>query len=165
MALKPQDVLVVLKLSLHEGEPWDFRGLGDALGISASEAHAAFRRATKSGLVIGRKVNKKALLEFLIHGLKYVFATEWRGVSRGMPTAHAAAPLKSDFGADELPPVWPDPEGRVRGEVLAPLYKSVVKAAKADEKLYEALALVDAVRSGRARERKKAELLLAKRLA
>jgi hypothetical protein len=43
---------------------------------------------------------------------------------------------------------------------LEPLYKSVPYAARADEKLYDALALVDAIRSGRARERKRAEEML-----
>jgi hypothetical protein len=54
---------------------------------------------------------------------------------------------------DEPPPVWPDPEGPVRGYALSPLYSSVPNACKVDSKLYELLALVDAIRDGRARER------------
>lgn len=49
--------------------------------------------------------------------------------------------------------MWPDPEGDTRGNEFSPLYKSVPKAARKDMKLYELLALVDAVRDGRARER------------
>jgi hypothetical protein len=55
---------------------------------------------------------------------------------------------------NEHPPVWPDPDGSARGYKLEPLYGSVPKAAKQDKALYELLALVDAVRDGRARERK-----------
>ena len=43
------------------------------------------------------------------------------------------------------------------GEALEPLYKTAAKAAQRDPKLYECLALIDAIRSGRARERKLAE--------
>jgi hypothetical protein len=55
---------------------------------------------------------------------------------------------------DEAPPVWPDPLGQVRGYEFCPLYSSVPYACKVDPKLYELLALVDAIRDGRARERK-----------
>jgi hypothetical protein len=55
---------------------------------------------------------------------------------------------------DEPPPVWPDPEGSMRGYEFSPLYSSVSHACKVDPNLYELLALVDAIRDGRARERK-----------
>jgi hypothetical protein len=107
----------------------------------------------------------KAVLEFLVHGLKYVFPAERGGLTRGMPTAHAASPLREHFAAsDEVPPVWADPQGTIRGEELEPLYRSVPKAARADQRLYELLALVDAVRSGRARERELAVKELRNRL-
>jgi hypothetical protein len=54
---------------------------------------------------------------------------------------------------DELPPVWPYPEGTVRGVEFSPLYRSVPKAVAKDKALYELLALVDAIRDGRARDR------------
>jgi hypothetical protein len=62
------------------------------------------------------------------------------------------------------PPVWPDPEGSTRGVAFEPLYPTVPQAARRDPALYELLALVDAVRDGRARERKIAEKELVKRL-
>jgi hypothetical protein len=57
-----------------------------------------------------------------------------------------------------------DVQGKVRGEALSPLYKSVPTAAQKDKKLYECLALVDAIRAGRARERKLVETLLRERI-
>ncbi|MGC1646779.1 MAG: hypothetical protein WA741_13190 [Candidatus Sulfotelmatobacter sp.] len=51
------------------------------------------------------------------------------------------------------PPVWPNPAGLVRGIAFSPLYKNVPQAALRDPQLYELLALVDAIREGRARER------------
>ncbi|VAW78000.1 hypothetical protein MNBD_GAMMA15-805 [hydrothermal vent metagenome] len=55
--------------------------------------------------------------------------------------------------SNEPPPVWPDPEGEVRGIAFSPLYKSAPKAARADPEFYELLVLVDGIRAGRARER------------
>jgi hypothetical protein len=159
VSLKPQDVAVVLKLALQAAERPSYAQLAADLGLSASEAHAAVRRAQQVGLVdADRRPNRTALLEFLVHGLKYVFAAVRGPVTRGMPTAHAAPPLEAELaGGGDLPPVWPSPEGTVRGEALEPLYRSAVKAAQRDPQLYECLALIDAIRSGRARERKLAE--------
>jgi hypothetical protein len=103
--------------------------------------------------------------DFLLHGIQYVFIPERGQLNRGMPTAYASAPLDSYFVEDnEPPPVWPDPEGDVRGESFSPLYKSAPSAAKKDSKLYQLLALVDAIRGGRARERDIAKKELKKRL-
>lgn len=164
--LKPQDILVALRLATAlEGER-TFPRLAAALGMSASETHAAVRRAIASGLVDGatRSVRKSSLLEFLLHGLRYVFPAEWKGVTRGVPTSYAAPPLLAQFSIGDLPPVWPHPEGTSRGEGLVPLYRSVPSAALRDPEFYEWLALVDAVRSGRARERRMAADELERRL-
>ncbi len=165
--LKPQDILVCLRLLDAESEERTLPRLAAATGISASEAHAAVKRAVRSGLVDGadRSVRKEALKEFLVHGLRYVFPPEWRGVTRGVPTSYAAPPLKARFAESDLPPVWPHAEGTARGEGLAPLYRSVPAAALRNPQLYEWLALVDAVRAGRARERKLAAHEIERRLA
>jgi hypothetical protein len=165
MFLKPQDVLVLMKLSLHKGEGRSYASLASELGMSASEVHAAVRRSREAGLLAHDELRPLAepFLELLTHGLKYVLPARRGPVTRGLPTAHAAPPLRSRFMAsDDLPPVWPDPEGTVRGESYEPIYPSAVVAAKRDSKLYEALALVDALRGGKARERKAAEECLRK---
>lgn len=82
-----------------------------------------------------------------------------------MPTSYAAPPLNSLIvQSDEPPPVWPDPDGKVRGYEFSPLYRSVPKAVANEDALYEFLALVDAVRDGRARERELAVKELTARL-
>jgi hypothetical protein len=101
--------------------------------------------------------------------------TNWIGVAdgpgstgaptRGVPTSYAALPLSKTIAeAGELPPVWPFADGKVRGYSFAPLHKNVPQAALADERLYELLALVDALRNGRARERNLASQELTRRL-
>jgi len=86
-------------------------------------------------------------------------------VTRGVATSYAAEPLKSEIASsNDLPPVWPWPDGETRGVSLEPLYKSVPHAALRDPVLYQLLALVDAIRDGRARERNLAERDLVHRL-
>jgi len=173
MPLKPQDVIVALKLVTCQGSASDdaggrcpsFSALGLELGISGSEVHAAAKRGSKAGLLgPGRKPRKADILEFLLHGVRFAFFAERGSVTRGMPTAHAAPPLSDEIAGDDLPPVWPDPEGNVRGETLVPLYPTVPTAARNDPQLHELLALVDAIRIGRARERVLAEKFLRERL-
>ena len=52
----------------------------------------------------------------------------------------------------------------MRGYAFSPLYPSVPAAALQDSRLYELLALVDAIRDGRARERNLAAKELEARL-
>lgn len=166
--------MVALKTALRAGERWAFAEMAQSLGMSASEVHAAVGRLVEAKLLVAQprgdasrfSVNRAALLEFLLHGVKYAFAPQRGGVTRGVPTAHAAPPLVKKLApSDELPPVWPDAEGTVRGESFEPLYPSAVVAARNDDRLYACLALIDAIRGGRARERTLAEELLEKVLA
>ena len=171
MELSPQDVLVALKLALHPvKERPTYAKLAYDLAMSSSEVHYAVRRAKAARLVheldSGLSADRRALLEFLIHGVKYAFPAQRGAMTRGTPTGYAAPPLNSEFAPDsDPPPVWPDPDGLVRGMEFRPLFRSVPKAAKNDAKLYEMLALVDAIRDGRARERRLAEKELTKRLS
>lgn len=158
MALKPQDVMVLLKLIAIGKVSWSYNGLSVDLGMSPSEVHAAAKRSLAAQLAVKREgrliPNIGNLEEFLIHGLRYSFFPEWGGSTRGMPTLFAASPLAEVIVPSAEPvPVWPDPDGEMRGYSFSPLYKSAPKAARADPKLYELLVLVDAIRGGKARER------------
>jgi len=171
MILKPQDVVVLLKLVVLGSEPWTYQRLAVELSISQSEAHAGVRRAVAARLMSDSNTATgqpilPALKEFLIHGVRYAYPPERGELTRGMPTGYAAPPLNKVIAQpDEPPPVWPYAEGKVRGYKLAPLYPSVPKAAARDSRLYELLALVDAIRDGRARERNLAAKELDSRLA
>ena len=169
MNIKPQDVLVVLKI-LASGWPGSFALLGKQLGISASEANSAFHRARRAGLInpISEQPNKTAVAEFMIHGLKYVLAVRPGGRIRGMLTGFSAAPLAQHFAVspdDPDLPVWPDPEGASAGLEIRPICRSVPVAARQDALLYEWLVLADALRgAGRSRERELAEKIVRQRL-
>ncbi len=156
MVLKPQDVVILIKLVVWGERAWSYSLLADELFMSRSEVHAGIKRAISARLFDQhRKIPRKsALKEFLIYGVKYVYIPKRGSLTRGLPTCYAAAPLKNLFiPSDEIIPVWPDPEGERRGYEFSPLYKSVPKAARKDKKLYELLALVDTLRDGKAREK------------
>jgi len=73
MILKPQDILVLLKLVALREKYWSYNKLAIELGMSPAEVHAAARRAQAAHLAVrkgGRLVpNPGNLGEFLVHGL------------------------------------------------------------------------------------------------
>ncbi|MGZ8218391.1 hypothetical protein [Methylomagnum sp.] len=168
MILKPQDLLILLKLVALDGANWSYAALAVDLGMSPSEVHAGVKRLLAARLATEREgavvPAVAALNEFIAHGVPYVFVPDRGELTRGTPTAHAAPPLREMLAeSGEPPPVWPDPLGEARGMIFSPLYPSAPKAARTDPKLYELLALVDAVRGGRARERAMALKILDER--
>ncbi|MFT5144888.1 MAG: hypothetical protein ACI80V_001988 [Rhodothermales bacterium] len=163
--LKPIDVFVVVKLAVST-EAATYADLAFELGLSASQVHRAVKNSQASGLIHSGtlQTNSPALLEFLVHGVKYAYPPKRGPVTRGMATAHSAPPLRSVFVDNGSAFVWPDPEGEMRGESLEPLHKRVPFAAKRDPRLHEMLALIDAVRAGRARDRELAQRHLEERV-
>lgn len=163
--MRPQDIAILLKIVALGDRPWTGAELAHALHLSPAEVSNSFKRSVLAGLIDGtkRRVARTALLEFLKHGLPYVFPTQPGGVVRGVPTAHSAPPLRTRFaGADAY--VWPSAMGSDQGQAVAPLYPGAPVAAMADPALHELLALADALRVGRTRERTEATKELAKRL-
>jgi hypothetical protein len=161
-SLRPQDVVVLAKLMAHGGARPPLAQMGVELSISASEVHSSLGRLAAARLVAGVGEGHRPLLgaveEFLVHGVKYAFPAKRGEVTRGVPTSFAAPPLAARFGGTaELPPVWPFSDGQTRGVTLEPLYRTVPQASLRDKSLYELLALVDAIREGRTRERGAAE--------
>lgn len=187
--MKSQDVVVLLKLaSLEDDEkdrdpplapqggvqgedPYSVRGLEAALGISKTEVSASIKRSIASGIAIkdrtsGRpKPNRRQLLEFILHGLKFVFPAKPGAMQRGLPTAFAAPVLRDSLhSAGSLISVWPFAHGKDMGQSVEPLFKTAPFAAEKDERLYAYLALVDAVRLGNQREAQLAADLLKQKL-
>ena len=170
VVLRPQDVVVLLRLALDRDAVPTYAALAAELGMTASEVHAAIERAVVAQLAIKQATGKAHVLlpvlrQFLQQGARYCFPATRGSLTRGLPTGYAAAPLNQKIraGADPVP-VWPYKGGTVRGITLHPLYPSVPGAATRNPALYELLALFDAVRDGNARERALAIDLLDKRL-
>lgn len=174
MTLHPQDVVVVLKLIANRdaSKRWTYAELGKDLFMSASQVFRSVDRAEMAHLLVAPLIptppesgeqlpggmlwpNHNNLKEFLIYGLKYAFPAQRGGLTRGIPTAEAASPLNQHLAQEDflLSPVWPHADGPLRGIGFTPLYKNAPQASLRDSKLYELLALVDAIREGRSRER------------
>lgn len=163
--LKPQDILILLKICTLGDQKWFQHTLAEELEISQSEISECLSRSRYSGLIdASRKhVNVLNLLEFLEHGIKYVFPQQPGAIVRGVATAHSASPLANEIQSVENF-VWPCARGNMRGQAIQPLYKTVPKVALKNRELHEILALVDAIRVGKVREQHLAISLLKERL-
>lgn len=165
--LKSQDIVALMKLAGQE-PGWTFDSIAAQLKLSPSAVHRSLKRAEQAGLYSDRRrsVNNSALLEFLVHGAKYLFPAVTSGESRGFATAWAASPLNRQLSSSGRNiPVWPDAHGDVRGIALEPIHQIAVDASKDDPGLREMLVLLDGIRVGSARERAIAEEELTARLS
>lgn len=163
--LKPQDIVILLKIIALGEKPWFHHTIAQELGISQSEVSQSLNRTKYAGLLdeARKNVNKIAFTEFLIHGVAYAFPQQPGALVRGVLTAHAAEPLNNIIKANEKY-VWPYAKGLDRGQAVEPLYNTVVEASTKDRDLYELLTLVDAIRVGRVREKEIAKKELEKRI-
>jgi len=171
IALKPQDLVVLLRLALEHGAAPTYAALAGELGLTASEIHAGLERATLAQLARKDQAGKPSVVRaalklFIQHGARYAFPAIFGTATRGMPTGYAAQPLKSKIvQPNDMPPVWPYRNGTVRGLAFYPLYPTVPEAAARNPALYELLVLFDAIRGGSARERALAIKMIEERLA
>ena len=172
--LKAQDIVLLLKLLAHPDHlNWPQHQLATHLCLSVSVINGALKRLSKSGLLrLGLEKNLyqpviAASEDFLISGVKYVYPAQIGEYTRGIPTSYAAPVFKNQIvlGKDPIP-VWPYAEGDQRGLAMEPLYHSVPKSITQypDQLFYDLLALVDALRQGRARERNIGIKILKERL-
>jgi len=168
--MRAQDILIACKLAVSRpavGGPTagslTLQSLAIDLGLSVSDVHGALKRNEAAGLSCrgvreptpgykratraeGYEILPRALHEFLVHGLPYVFPAKRSALTMGMPTALSETLDRSS--PDRLPVVWPMADGSVRGESLAPLHKSVPYAANRDARLHSLMSAIDALRLG-----------------
>jgi len=159
ISLRPHDVCVSLQLVLTP--KFSYRELARDVGLSLGEAHNSVKRLEQARLFLADpgSVNLPALSELLVHGIPYVFPGQLGPDTRGIPTAHSGPALaKRLSGADAI--VWPSCEGDIRGHALVPLCASAPDFVRQNPELYRWLTLVDALRVGRARDRRLAEEIL-----
>lgn len=140
-------------------QTYSVRNLEHETGISKSQVSASLKRCfdvglakrdRKSGLP---RANTKALFEFLVFGVRYVFPAKAGELTRGIGTSFAAPVLEDKLmSGGDLVPVWPDAKGNRKGLSVTPLYQSVPYAVRRDPELYALMALVDAIRLGNPRE-------------
>ena len=183
--MRKQDIYIMLKLACMQrrnrlngdcagdmSADYTARGLSSALGVSKSEVNASIRRSGDAGLIVKDhksgvpKVNRHALLDLIVHGIKYVFPVKPGAVVTGVPTACYAPVFDGTLHSmSDSILVWPYAGGHQRGQSVSPLHESVPKFAPEERDLYDLLALVDSIRLGQAREASMAAEMLEARLA
>jgi hypothetical protein len=163
--MRPHDLAILLKIATKGNEHWYMKDLAFELGMSASEITESINRSTIAGLISNDKktLKKLAMLDFLKSGLKYVFPQQPGSLVRGIGTAHSAPPLNKEIVSEEQY-VWPNGKGKIRGQAIEPLHKNIPEACLKDDKYYELMALVDAIRIGKAREQTMALRMIEERI-
>lgn len=154
--MRPQDIVILLKMTTFtKNRDWKVMDLVSSLYLSQSEISESLNRSSLARLtdITKKKVMRLSLMDFLEHGIQYVFPQHPGALVRGIPTAHSHPYIKKKIISSENF-VWADADGDTRGQAIEPLSKSVIKAVKKDEELYKLLALVDVIRVGKTRELK-----------
>lgn len=164
MFIKPQDVVILAKLIAYPtNKNWSQNSIALELCLSPSQINSAFKRLVLAGLITPYRAPNKprpiiqACEEFFIHGLKYIFPAKLGEIVRGIRTSYSAPSFKGEISlGNDAMPVWPYSLGEERGVALKPLYPSVPASVSKypDSLFYDLLTLLDAIRSGRAREKK-----------
>jgi DNA-binding MarR family transcriptional regulator len=170
LVLKPQDFLVAIKLAVNIRRDFLLATLGQELGMVISAVHGCVRRCEQARLVSRSSGEMRAvrssILEFALHGARYAFPAIQGTLTRGMATSIAGPSLRDHFDQNKaLPPVWPDSSGDAYGPSITALHHTVPMASRQDEKLFDVLTLIDALRIGAAREREMAAEILKERLS
>ena len=152
--MRPQDIVVLLKIISFGDQKWQQSDLAQNLKISVSEISESLNRSKLARLVDTdkKRVNRLNVLDFIEHGLQYVFPIQPGSLVRGLATGHSHPFMKSKIKAS-TDYVWPDASGNSLGLAIEPFYAKQSEAAKNDEGLYLMLALLDVIRVGRNRER------------
>ena len=153
--LKPLDVVVLCALiARHEARILSQAELARRLNISQASVHRALKQLEASRLwrPADRAVNLLAARELLLYAVRHVYPPELGAPVRGVPSV-VVGQLESVLELSVVPFVWAYEAGLAFGPSLAPLHACVPAAAVKDRSLHELLALVDALRVGRVRER------------
>jgi hypothetical protein len=157
---RPFDIVVALRLLQPSAT---LAVLAQEVAASPSQVHAALRRLEYAGLLKpeSRATNPRALLDFLIGGVRYAFPAQRGPLRDGVPTAYSADPLNVTVDAvDAL--VWPAPghPRAVRGFSIIPLFRRAPLLVERSPETYRLLTIVDALRLGDPRLRPHARAAL-----
>jgi hypothetical protein len=155
--LRPFDIAVALRLLLVPEDRYE--PLAEALVTSTSAVHRSVARLGLAGICrpSSRTVQRDALHEFLVHGVRFAFPPMIGPERTGVPTsvAHPQVHELLPNGTDARPLVWPSDLGNEQAASIAPLFSGVPAVASRDPRLHELLAIVDVLRTGGVRERKR----------
>ena len=167
--LKGQDIAVITKILIKQKsqQQIEYKSIAYELYISQSEVSKGILRLEKAKLTSRDAENqlmihKEALMEMLMHGLKYFFPAEINIATRGVATAYSPPLIKQYMLNSEDAFVWPFIHGKNKGLALTPIYKTLPHALdrSPDEQFYKMMSALDLIRLGGSRENKVAREIL-----
>lgn len=151
--MRPQDIAILVKVYLVEGDSWYIKDLANEMYISQSEFSESLNRSRYTGLLDDQKqkVMTRSFYEFLVYGLPFIYPQRPNELTRGIPTAHSH-PAFNKIVLTDVKYVWPDDTAKEIGYGIEPFYANQVKAVKNDADLYLILSLIEMLRVGKTRE-------------
>lgn len=154
-AVRGQDVVVAAGMfALRESDAPQSE-LARMLGIPRSRVSESLRRLEQNGLYsrsLG-SLRSARLIDFLVHGVPWMFPASPGDVVSGVPTSHSG-PVLDEVIVSSQPYVWPSDDGAVEGRSVKPVHRYALAAAQALPVAYKMLSLVDGIRVGRVREKR-----------
>jgi len=100
LMLKGVDILLLLKLSELETPRVLSKKLAEELFLSETDVASSLKRCKASGLLywsdMEKRVNRAGLLEFLVHGFRYVFPIQSGSLTRGVRTGSSHGRCRCD---------------------------------------------------------------------
>lgn len=162
--LKSHDIAIAIKILLMKKEDWRQVDISYELGLSQSEIAKSLKRLNFAGIELNRRINKTALLDLILHGVKYIYPTKPGALGLGLPTSISAPAHKKAVVNDTEVFVWPSANGEIRGQIIDPFYKNIADAAIKDADFYDIMSAIDILRIGKSREKSYAEKFIEKKI-
>ena len=185
MELKPLDIVIALCIGLDElvaqsdrdgivytkPKIVTIRDYAEFCGVSVGAVAASQKRLKSFGLISlvpnfldsdspeVLRLNRLGLVEFLEYGIRYYSLVERNGFGLGTPTSWTCPFVKSEMLPPDIPLVWEDPQGEIKGEFISPIHPSVVNVSQKCPPLYRVFSTIDSIRLGKPRE-----LIIARKL-
>lgn len=152
------DIYVLAGALAADRESLTLRDLAAELYVDHTLVHRALKRAETAGLyrTSSKQVNRANFEDLMTHAGRFIAPARLGELTRGVPAAWAAEPISRIIrqSRQELPPVWPDAQGSVRGQALEPLHPAAVDASQHTPALAKLLSIIDSLRAGDVRVRK-----------
>ncbi len=154
MSLQPEDLAFAYAAAwrCRQYGDWERERVSEDIGLSDPMAQASVARLREASIVRDRSINLIALSE-LLPTLRYLAPLHEQRQERvrGLPTGYASPALGHQIRY-EVPQVWKSSRGDAIGIPVTPLYENLPSKLGEKTGLYDVFTLLDAVRTGRARE-------------
>jgi hypothetical protein len=154
--MRPQDIVVLLKLISLKDNEWKNIDLAYSLKISTSEIAESLNRSMIAGLLDSSKKKSSPKIFKRVFNIRIeicIPSPTWNNGERNCNSTFSATNKPRNYFGNEHY-VWPYHLGDTRGQAIEPLYKTVPEIVRNDSSLYKLLVIVDIFRIGRARELK-----------